>query len=101
MNDVLANTKLLSALQDAIDMTLISLVSCHISHLLTTFSAAQRCYTKLYLILCSRRAIHYLHVTTACVSCKLTSHHSDWRQNTKKMDPFKIITNDSNKSIFN
>jgi len=42
MNDVLVYTKLLYALQDAMDMTLISLVRCHISHLLTTFSAAQR-----------------------------------------------------------
>jgi len=82
------------------DMTVIGLVRCHISHLLTTFSGAQRCYTKFYQILCSRRAIHYLHVTTACVPCKLTSHQSDWSQNTKRVDPFKIITADSNISIF-
>ena len=88
-------TKLLCALQDAVDMTMISLVRSHISHLLTTFSAAQLCYTKLYLILCSRRAIHYLYVTTAYVSCKLTSLQSDWRQNTKRVNPIKIITTDS------
>jgi hypothetical protein len=77
MNNVRLSTKLPSALQDVLDMTLISLVRCHISRLLTTFSAEQRRYTKLYLILCSRRAIHYLHVTTACISSYLTSHHSD------------------------
>ena len=91
MNDVFVNTKLLSALQDAMDMTLISLVRCHISESLTTFSAAQLRYTNIYLILCSRRAIHYLHVTTACVSCKLTSHHGDRRQNTKRVDPFNLL----------
>jgi hypothetical protein len=77
MNNVRVSTNLPSAVQDVLDMTLISLVRCHISRLLTTFSAEQRRYTKLYLILCSRRAIHYLHVTTADISCKLTSHHSD------------------------